>query len=129
LLHHIANVIIYQQFDITHALIAASVVRRLQLPYQCVKLWNFSVSKNNLLILYFSMDFTLLTWVAGCFVYALLGSTHAITIRPTALMALVTYDSGDWQMGPEAAILLAFFTGCIILLFGLLNFGNEFYRM
>jgi len=57
----------------------------------------------------------------GCFVYALLGSTHAITIGPTALMALVTYDSVI--MGPEAAILLAFLTGCIILLFGLLNFG------
>jgi sodium-independent sulfate anion transporter 11 len=65
----------------------------------------------------------------GCFVYALLGSSHAITIGPAALMALVTYDSGAWQMGPEAEILLAFFTGCIILLFGLLNFGNEFYRM
>ena len=65
----------------------------------------------------------------GCFVYALLGSTHAITIGPTALMALVTYDSGASQMGPEAAILLAFLTGCIILHFGLLNFGNEFYRM
>ncbi|XP_057380361.1 sodium-independent sulfate anion transporter-like [Daphnia carinata] len=59
----------------------------------------------------------------GCFVYAVLGSTHAITIGPTALMALVTYDSGATQMGPEAAILLAFLTGCIILLFGLLNFG------
>lgn len=61
----------------------------------------------------------------GCFVYALLGSTHAITIGPTALMALVTYDSGATQMGPEAAILLAFITGCIILLFGLLNFGDS----
>ena len=65
----------------------------------------------------------------GCFVYALLGSSHAITIGPAALMALVTHDSGAWQMGPEAEILLAFFTGCIILLFGLLNFGNEFYGM
>ena len=65
----------------------------------------------------------------GCFVYALLGSSHAITIGPAALMALVTYDSGASQMGPEAAILLAFLTGCIILLFGLLNFGNEFYRI
>lgn len=61
----------------------------------------------------------------GCFVYAVLGSTHAITIGPTALMALVTYDSGASQMGPEAAILLAFLTGCIILLFGLLNFGKK----
>ncbi|KZS20140.1 Sodium-independent sulfate anion transporter [Daphnia magna] len=59
----------------------------------------------------------------GCLVYALLGSTHAITIGPTALMALVTYDSGATLMGPEAAVLLAFLTGCIVLLLGLLNFG------
>ncbi|EFX75516.1 hypothetical protein DAPPUDRAFT_250146 [Daphnia pulex] len=58
----------------------------------------------------------------GCFIYALLGSTHAVTIGPTALLALVTYDSGATQMGPEAAILLAFPTGCIVFLFGLLNF-------
>jgi sodium-independent sulfate anion transporter 11 len=59
----------------------------------------------------------------GCFIYVLLGSTHAVTIGPTALLALVTNDSGATQMGPEATILLAFLTGCIVLLFGLLNFG------
>ncbi|EFX78814.1 hypothetical protein DAPPUDRAFT_245670 [Daphnia pulex] len=59
----------------------------------------------------------------GCFVYLLLGSTPVVTIGPTALMSLVTYDSGAALMGPEAAILLAFITGCIVLLFGLLNFG------
>lgn len=61
----------------------------------------------------------------GCIVYGLLGSTHAVTIGPTALMALVTYESGASQVGPEAAILLAFITGCIVLLFGLLNFGRN----
>ena len=60
----------------------------------------------------------------GCFVYLLLGSTPVVTIGPTALMSLVTYDSGAALMGPEAAILLAFLTGCIVLLFGLLNFGT-----
>ncbi|XP_057380360.1 sodium-independent sulfate anion transporter-like [Daphnia carinata] len=59
----------------------------------------------------------------GCFVYLLFGSTPVVTIGPTALMSLVTYDSGAALMGPEAAILLAFLTGCIVLLFGLLNFG------
>ena len=29
-------------------------------------------------------------------------------------------------MGPEAAVLLAFFTGCISLLFGILNFGDYY---
>lgn len=46
-----------------------------------------------------------------------------VTIGPTALMSLVIYDSGAGKMGPEAAIVLAFLTGCIVLLFGLLNFG------
>ncbi|KAK4005751.1 hypothetical protein OUZ56_010826 [Daphnia magna] len=59
----------------------------------------------------------------GCFVYLLFGSTPVVTIGPTALMSLVTYDSGAALLGPEAAILLAFLTGCIVLLFGLLNFG------
>lgn len=27
-------------------------------------------------------------------------------------------------MGPQAAVLLAFLTGCISLLFGILNFGD-----
>jgi hypothetical protein len=28
-------------------------------------------------------------------------------------------------MGPQAAVLLAFLTGCISLLFGILNFGDK----
>ena len=58
----------------------------------------------------------------GCFIYMLLGSTKAITMGPTALMSLVTHD-GAVRMGPEAAVFLAFVTGCICLLIGLLNFG------
>lgn len=61
----------------------------------------------------------------GCFVYFLLGSTHAVTIGPTALMALVTYDSGASKIGPEAAVLLAFLSGCVVLLLGILNFGER----
>ena len=60
----------------------------------------------------------------GCFVYLLLGSTPVVTIGPTALMSLVIYDSGAGKMGPEAAVVLAFLTGCIVLLLGLLNFGD-----
>ncbi|KZS08864.1 Chloride anion exchanger [Daphnia magna] len=50
----------------------------------------------------------------GCFVYLLFGSTPVVTIGPTALMSLVTYDSGAALLGPEAAILLAFLTGFLI---------------
>lgn len=58
----------------------------------------------------------------GCFVYVFLGSTRAVTIGPTALLGLLTHD-GALLMGPEAAVLLAFLTGCISLLFGICNFG------
>ncbi|KAK4014629.1 hypothetical protein OUZ56_027147 [Daphnia magna] len=57
----------------------------------------------------------------GCFVYVFLGSTRAVTIGPTALLGLLTHD-GALLMGPEAAVLLAFLTGCISLLFGICNF-------
>lgn len=55
--------------------------------------------------------------------YVLLGSTKVITIGPTALLGLVAHDAAV-SMGPEAAILLAFLSGLICLLFGLLNLGN-----
>ncbi|XP_059352545.1 sodium-independent sulfate anion transporter-like [Daphnia carinata] len=61
--------------------------------------------------------------LSGMFRLSPFGSTPVVTIGPTALMSLVTYDSVAALMGPEAAILLAFLTGCIVLLFGLLNFG------
>lgn len=37
---------------------------------------------------------------------------------------LLTHD-GALLMGPEAAVLLAFLTGCISLLFGIFNFGYK----
>lgn len=90
------------------------------------------VNKRNQMFLYYEpiilfvlfIKYGLYAAYVGCFVYAVFGSTHAVTIGPTALMALVTYDSGASLMGPEAAIILAFLTGCIVLLFGLLNFGS-----
>ena len=60
----------------------------------------------------------------GCLVYVMLGSSPVVAVGPTALMSLVIYDSSAGKMGPEAAVLLAFLTGCIVLLFGLLKFGS-----
>jgi len=58
----------------------------------------------------------------GCFVYTVLGSTKDITIGPTAIMALLTHKYVA-SAGPDYAVLLAFLTGCIILLFGFLRLG------
>jgi sodium-independent sulfate anion transporter 11 len=86
-----------------------------------VHVWHFFLRISK--FIYTLFQYGLYAAYMGCFMYALLGSTNAVTIGPTALLALVIYDSGATQMGPEAAILLAFLTGCIVLLFGLLNFG------
>lgn len=67
-------------------------------------------------------QYGLYTAYVGCFVYIFLGSVMPITIGPTALLALLTYDRAS-IMGPQGAIFLAFSTGIIQLLLGLLNFG------
>ncbi len=59
----------------------------------------------------------------GSFVYVLFGSTKVITIGPTSLLSLASYDAVV-SMGPEAAILLTFLSGLICLLLGLLNLGD-----
>jgi len=57
----------------------------------------------------------------GCFVYTFFGSAKDITIGPTAIMALMTKTYATY--GPEYAVLLAFLSGFLILIFGLLQLG------
>ena len=63
----------------------------------------------------------------GCFMYCIFGSVKDITIGPTAIMAIMTGDvfkEGKLkQFGPSYAILLAFFSGIIIFVFGILQLG------
>jgi len=63
----------------------------------------------------------------GCFVYCVFGSAKDITIGPTAIMALMTgavFKGGELaKNGEYYAILLAFFSGIIIFIFGLLQLG------
>ncbi|KAG8259047.1 sodium-independent sulfate anion transporter-like isoform X1 [Homalodisca vitripennis] len=66
--------------------------------------------------------FGLYSGFMGCFVYAFLGSTKDITIGPTAIMALLTHKYVS-SASADYAILLAFLTGLIILLFGFLQLG------
>ncbi|XP_049853757.1 sodium-independent sulfate anion transporter-like [Schistocerca gregaria] len=58
----------------------------------------------------------------GCFVYAVFGSVKDITIGPTALMALMTYQQTS-DLNVDFAILLCFFTGCVQMLMSLLHLG------
>ncbi|PNF25525.1 Sodium-independent sulfate anion transporter [Cryptotermes secundus] len=58
----------------------------------------------------------------GCFVYVVFGSCKDITIGPTALMALMTYQQVIGR-NADFAILLCFLTGCVQLLMAILHLG------
>ncbi|KAF5289787.1 hypothetical protein FQA39_LY03704 [Lamprigera yunnana] len=58
----------------------------------------------------------------GCFVYVVFGSCKDITIGPTALMALMTYQQLV-NRNEDYAILLCFLSGLVQLLMAVLNLG------
>ncbi|XP_019869621.2 sodium-independent sulfate anion transporter-like [Aethina tumida] len=58
----------------------------------------------------------------GCFVYTLFGSCKDITIGPTALMALMTYQQVV-NRNTDYAILLCFMSGIVQLIMAVLNLG------
>jgi len=58
----------------------------------------------------------------GCFVYCFFGSSKAITIGPTAIMALMTHEYNH-DGNTDMATLLAFFTGLIIFCAGVFQLG------
>ena len=58
----------------------------------------------------------------GCFVYILFGNCKDITIGPTALMALMTYQQ-VLNRNADFAVLLCFLSGIIQLLMAVLNLG------
>lgn len=68
-------------------------------------------------------QYGLYTAYVGCFVYIFLGSTKPITIGPTAILSLLTYERAS-IMGPQGAVFLAFSSGIIQLLLGIFQFGT-----
>jgi sodium-independent sulfate anion transporter 11 len=60
----------------------------------------------------------------GCFVYILFGSTQAITIGPTAIVAIITMTYAQGKP-PEYAVLLCFATGIVTLLMGICQLGMQ----
>lgn len=67
-------------------------------------------------------QYGLYTSFMGCFVYALLGSCKDVAVGPTSIMAIIV---APYVMigGIKYPIILAFLSGCIQLLFGILNLG------
>jgi hypothetical protein len=69
-----------------------------------------------------SFQYGLYSAFVGCFVYVVFGSCKDITIGPTALMALMTYQQVIGR-NVDFAILLCFLTGCVQLLMAVLHLG------
>lgn len=59
----------------------------------------------------------------GCFIYFFLGSCQDLNIGATALMALMIQPYVT-VLGPAAAVLCTFLSGCIIFLCGILRLGE-----
>ncbi|XP_017848938.1 sodium-independent sulfate anion transporter isoform X2 [Drosophila busckii] len=57
----------------------------------------------------------------GGFIYILFGTCKDITVGATAIMSMMV--STHIHKNPDYAVLLCFFSGCLILLMGLLNLG------
>lgn len=70
----------------------------------------------------FLFQYGLYSAFVGCFVYIVFGSCKDITIGPTALMALMTYQQIIGR-NVDFAILLCFLTGCVQLLMAVLHLG------
>lgn len=62
---------------------------------------------------------------AGCLVYCIFGSCKDITIGPTALMSLMTYQQVVGR-NPDFAVLLCFLTGIIQWIMGFFHLGNAY---
>ncbi|KAJ0177271.1 hypothetical protein K1T71_007280 [Dendrolimus kikuchii] len=58
----------------------------------------------------------------GCFVYIVLGSCKDITLGPTALLALMTYQQIQGR-NTDYAVLLCFLSGVVQLVMGILHLG------
>ncbi|PZC75632.1 hypothetical protein B5X24_HaOG205908 [Helicoverpa armigera] len=58
----------------------------------------------------------------ACFVYTVFGSVKDSAIGPTAIAAILTRENLH-GLGPEFAVLLAFLSGCVELLMGILQLG------
>lgn len=60
----------------------------------------------------------------GCFVYTVFGSCKDITIGPTALMALMTYQQIA-ERNTDYAVLLCFLTGIIQFFMAVFHLGMK----
>ncbi|GLG94259.1 Uncharacterized protein GBIM_01501, partial [Gryllus bimaculatus] len=70
-----------------------------------------------------SAQYGLYTAFMGSLVYTFFGTIKEVSIGPTSLMALLTFQFTE-HLGVEFVILLSFLAGCVELLMGVLNAGQ-----
>ena len=69
------------------------------------------------------VQYGLYTAFAGPIIYAVFGSVKQITMGPTAVMALMTFQYTS-KGGAPYAIVLSFLAGCLEFIAGVLNLGK-----
>lgn len=79
--------------------------------------------QNHLLIIVFYLQYGLYSSFMGCFIYIVFGSCKDITLGPTALLALMTYQQIQGR-NADYAILLCFLSGVVQFVMGLLHLGK-----
>jgi sodium-independent sulfate anion transporter 11 len=68
-------------------------------------------------------EFGLYSSFISCFVYVFLGSCRQMTIGPTAVVELLTFETCGQDFAP-CVILTGFYVGCIQLLMGIFYLGK-----
>src|SRR6218665_3323626 len=67
-------------------------------------------------------QYGLYTSIMGCFIYTLLGSCKDMAVGPTSILAMIVLPYAMIG-GPQYSILLAFLSGVLQLIAGILNLG------
>lgn len=71
------------------------------------------------------LQYGLYSALCGGLVYMVFGTIPEISIAPTALLSLLTFNYTH-DLGPDFAVLLCFYAGCVELLCGICNLGECF---
>lgn len=74
----------------------------------------------------FTLQYGLYSSFMACFVYTILGSCKDVPVGPTAIIAILTRETlQKSDLEPDFAVLLTLVSGCVCLLMGILQLGDN----
>lgn len=92
----------------------------------CSRISENTGEKSTLFWIFRCTQYGLYSSFMACFIYTILGSCKDVPVGPTAIIAILTRETLQRaNLGPDFAVLLAFVSGCISLLMGILQLGNN----